>query len=321
MIFWKKSKQIFKEERIKDILKTNYIIPKTIQRDVEQGRIDELSRDFENDFLPFTPIYFCILNKQRYLVDGQHRLEIFKNKCEYSKIYIWVSEIEVETEQELKSVFKIINNQLALNDLWKQPETVKEILLETIKFFETNYPNGFKYNGKRRPYINKEVFKTQITNIQNELNFSSSNELINRILYINHEYSQQEPDYFPKRNKSSNRDIIYKLQKENCLYLSLVEEWVRHCLENKIPSKLQDNFNREKVWLTFMGNKAKGNCYCCEEKEITPFHFEAGHVIPKAFGGSDDVENLRPICSPCNKGMGTENLYDYKHRMFSKSKI
>lgn len=317
MVFWKTEKQIFKKERIKDILKTNYIVPPTIQRDVEEDRIEELSKDFEKDFQPLTPIYFCVFNKQRYLMDGQHRLEIYKKNSKYVKTYIWISEIEVDNEKEIKQVFKIINNQLALNDLWKQPESIRDILCETVKYFETNYPNAFKFNGRRRPFIKKELFRTQITKIQNELDIQSSNELINRILYINHEYSQQEPEYFPKKNGSCNRNIIYTLQKENCLYLSMVEEWIRHCIENKIPERIYDNFNREKVWETYMKNTSRGKCYCCEQRDITPFHFEAGHVKAKAIGGSDNVENLRPICSPCNKGMGTENLYDYKHRMFS----
>lgn len=316
MPWFKTEKQTFKKERIKDILKTNYIVPKTIQREIEEDRIQELIEDFDKEFQPFTPIYFCKFDGLRYLIDGQHRLEIFKKNSKYAKDYIWVSDIEISNEEEMNKVFKIINNQLALNDLWKQPESIKEILCQTIEYFNKNYPNAFKFCGRRRPYMNKELFRTQITKLQNDLEFKSSNELINRILYINHEYSQQDSDYFPKKNGACNRNIIYTLKKENCLYLSLVEEWISHCIDNKIPPKIQDNFNREKVWETYMGNIAKGKCFCCNNRDITPFHFEAGHVESKSLGGSDDVENLRPLCSPCNKSMGTENLYDYKNRLY-----
>lgn len=241
MVFWKAEKQSFKKEKIKDILKLNYIVPTQFQRDVENDRLEELSKDFEDDFLPLTPIYFCILNKQRYLIDGQHRLEIYKKNNNYAKKEIWVSDIEVENKEEMKYVFKIINNSLALNDLWKQQESVKDILCETVKYFELNYPKAFKYNGKRRPYLSKEDFRTAITKIQNELQFSSSTELINRILFINYEYSNKQPSYFPKRTKISNIIIIEKLKREKCLYLSLIKEWDRHCLENKIPEKMYDN--------------------------------------------------------------------------------
>ena len=37
---------------------------------------------------------------------------------------------------------------------------------------------------------------------------------------------------------------------------------------------------------------------------MTPFNFEAGHIIPESKGGSTHIENLLPICSPCNKSMG-----------------
>ena len=316
MPWFKHDKQTFKKEKIKHILKTNYCIPNTIQRDIENDRIQELREEFDQDFEPLTPIYFCVMNKQRYLIDGQHRLDIFRKNVKYANESIWVSEIEVENMEEMNKAFKIINNQLALNDLWKQPESVKQILCQTVKYFEKNYPNTFKFNGRRRPFMKKELFRSQITKIQSELEFTSSEELINRILYINQEYSQQSPDYFPSKPSSDNRNIIHTLVKENCLYLSMVEEWTRHCIENKIPEKIHDNVNREKVWMTYMGRQVWGKCFCCELRDITPFHFEAGHVQSKAMGGSDDIENLRPICSPCNKNMGTENLFEYKSRMF-----
>lgn len=37
---------------------------------------------------------------------------------------------------------------------------------------------------------------------------------------------------------------------------------------------------------------------------MTPFNFEAGHVIPESKGGKTHIENLLPICSTCNKSMG-----------------
>lgn len=50
-------------------------------------------------------------------------------------------------------------------------------------------------------------------------------------------------------------------------------------------------------------------CYCCS----VPIYmdFEAGHIIPKSKGGSMELSNLRPVCSTCNKSMGTINMKDF----------
>lgn len=70
---------------------------------------------------------------------------------------------------------------------------------------------------------------------------------------------------------------------------------------------------RRLVWNKYIGcNRATGKCACCEVTKISVFDFECGHVIARAKGGEDTVDNLRPICSLCNKSMGTDNLFDFK---------
>jgi len=71
----------------------------------------------------------------------------------------------------------------------------------------------------------------------------------------------------------------------------------------KIPSAL-----REQVWVRYFGDRYfKQKCYVnwCENT-LTPFNFEVGHNVPHSKGGSTDLDNLRPICSKCNKSMGDQ---------------
>jgi len=73
------------------------------------------------------------------------------------------------------------------------------------------------------------------------------------------------------------------------------------------------------LWnMHFTENNAKGACQVCA-KEIKMSEFEAGHIIAAANGGSDNVENLMPICGLCNKSMGTQNLHEFKRIYFEKS--
>jgi len=79
----------------------------------------------------------------------------------------------------------------------------------------------------------------------------------------------------------------------------------------KLPAIL-----REQVWLTYVGDRLYGKCFCCQSAQISIMrNTEFAHVIPVARGGQDTVENLRPCCESCNRGMGTTNLFEYMERL------
>ena len=82
----------------------------------------------------------------------------------------------------------------------------------------------------------------------------------------------------------------------------------------KIPKKLKNM-----IWDENIGKKfGVGKCYCCGE-EIDSKNFEAGHIISVKNGGETILDNLKPICSCCNKSMGTENLEDFKQKYMKKN--
>ena len=80
-----------------------------------------------------------------------------------------------------------------------------------------------------------------------------------------------------------------------------------------------DKGTRDAVWIRYIGNKATGKCYCCRIRPIHITDFQVGHNKAHAKGGSDNISNLRPICGPCNRGMGTKSIEQYRKR-FSKPK-
>lgn len=68
---------------------------------------------------------------------------------------------------------------------------------------------------------------------------------------------------------------------------------------------------REQVWLNYVGKKFERKClvtWC--ENDISVFNFEVGHNIPESKGGTLDIDNLRPICSKCNRSMGDSYTID-----------
>ena len=82
-----------------------------------------------------------------------------------------------------------------------------------------------------------------------------------------------------------------------------------------IPVKL-----REEVWIKQMGRTFEGKCpttWCTYT--ITVFDFESGHNIPESRGGPTTIENLVPICSRCNRSMGSQHTFDQWCQMYSSA--
>tara|TARA_B100000029_G_scaffold487018_1_gene542030 strand:+ start:268 stop:819 length:552 start_codon:yes stop_codon:yes gene_type:complete len=81
-----------------------------------------------------------------------------------------------------------------------------------------------------------------------------------------------------------------------------------------IPKSVKD-----KLWDdTFGSSKGEGECYVCNTL-INSKKFDCGHITSVKNGGSDSIENLKPICSTCNKSMGVENLEEFKSKYFQNN--
>jgi 5-methylcytosine-specific restriction endonuclease McrA len=78
---------------------------------------------------------------------------------------------------------------------------------------------------------------------------------------------------------------------------------------------------REQVWNKYVGaTKRVGKCYCCRWRPITDSEFEVGHNKAVAKDGKDNINNLRPICRPCNSSMGTMSIEQYRKKYHAKPK-
>lgn len=87
----------------------------------------------------------------------------------------------------------------------------------------------------------------------------------------------------------------------------------RH-FSTKIPRAV-----REQLWLKINGEIFKSKCsiFWCNN-EINVFDFTSGHNIPKSKGGSNNLNNLKPICSRCNLSMGNRYTIDEWQDKFKK---
>jgi hypothetical protein len=62
--------------------------------------------------------------------------------------------------------------------------------------------------------------------------------------------------------------------------------------------------------------KFESRCVCCG---IKPAKLTADHVIPVLRGGSNFIENIQPLCGPCNSSKGAHHATDYRDTPFTRT--
>ncbi len=87
----------------------------------------------------------------------------------------------------------------------------------------------------------------------------------------------------------------------------------------KVRRKTIPKAIKNQLWKSHFGDRMKGKCYCCKGEIDALCGWEAGHIQAAAKGGSDNIDNLRPVCSTCNKSMSSMNMDDYIHTYHSKA--
>ena len=82
--------------------------------------------------------------------------------------------------------------------------------------------------------------------------------------------------------------------------------------EKKSKKKTIPKHIKTLIWNKYIGEDIiKHKCLCCKKETIKNTDFEAGHVLSVFHGGTNEIDNLRPICRPCNASMGTMHMVEY----------
>lgn len=83
------------------------------------------------------------------------------------------------------------------------------------------------------------------------------------------------------------------------------------------PDRKRHKFTKKEkiaLWQLYVDpdvNK-ESKCPCCCTEPITIKNHDIGHIVAFSRGGSDNFNNLRPICGHCNKSMGAKNMIEYQ---------
>ena len=327
----------FKDIKLK-INRNELKIP-NCQTSLEDNKINDLVNLYQKDSLLWrfrNKVVIGNLNKQLYIIDGQHRIHAASRLSDNYDDDLIFCEYYCKDENSMRKLFEYTNKDSYRNELYiNNEESIKIKMDNFIKKIKEYYPQSLKY------------FTNKITPTSVLKTYSSFRDDINRIkLFEKYDNVEDLIDYILKKNKEFYEHLNYKqnlLNNESCYYknelIPLRDEIVFTTNNNNFIDYLNDNtirpfhqYRKGKkriqkklkriVWnYRYPENKSMecpiSNC----NNIITDEKFDCGHIIAEWRNGETEQNNLHPICSTCNSRMGQMNWCNYDIHSYKKIKI
>ena len=340
-----KFKILSNKQVIKYINNCKFKIPE-IQREIEQDKVDDIITCFKNKHKKndnyfihhgFT-LSLCIINNnfsEFWVIDGQHRLEAIKRLNDY-EFNIIIRIKLCNNLDDMKEDFKLlnINSNIPIQYTYFENKFLSTTIINIKNQLKCNFSNSFNRNknSKSKIYHMNEFIKLfdieKLKNLYNSNNIDFGNHefIYNKLIDINNiikrffdnlVLSNTLHYYINKRSYSKIIKDNFYLSLKNINWIDKLYDSNNNILYNTInykKKKIPKNIRR-KLFDTYFDNKYEGVCYVCNSI-INRDNFHAGHIIAEHLGGSNNINNLKCICSQCNLSMGTQNLEDYKIKYF-----
>lgn len=328
------------------------IIKPPHQGELQDNRIDEMISEYcvhPEYWLNKQIVTVSILNDSYFITDGQHRIEAAKklylehNYCNETDHFLIFNWFTVETEDEMRDLFKSVNKDSTKNELFVTQDIIIQARAEKfVKFFKSNYGPIFpKKSNKYRYQI--ESFRDELLKIglfskehYNEANICSD---INNDEDVEHYILRSAGEYFKlydyNRYITQNQleYLFYadevKFIKDHNVFMLKHNNFIEWIASNKTirpkhntkppPRKTIPVSVKNIIWKREYGENENGKCpiTLCDniiKKDINN-NWHCGHVISHHNGGKMSEDNLRPICIACNLDMSSTNWVEYEERL------
>lgn len=268
--------------------------------------------------------------KETYLMDGQHRMEmikqIYERTTENNKVIFAIHMIY--SEDEMRVLFDELNK-----DSTKSKPYVSLPIFSKKKVDDVRNALISKYEGSYAKSKNKSGSLYSVGEFVSELienDYFENDNTANEILEI---IDTSHKKYFSKLNylENGDDDKLYtatemKTIKEhkNVMFFKN-NNFIDYLVSNNVPvhddltkrTKIPENM-RQDVWKKEFGSKTSTTCpvkYCDHQISNEKFGFQCGHKISVANGGKEKIDNLRPICADCNSKMSSTNWDSYEEEL------
>lgn len=114
-----------------------------------------------------------------------------------------------------------------------------------------------------------------------------------------------------QKNKELFNEICRSSKRKNRAYYSYLEG------RRRVHKTSNGGFHTLEQWLS-LKQLYNYMCLCCKQQE--PFiKLSQDHIVPVSAGGTDDIDNIQPLCMSCNVRKYT-NVIDYRIEVFNPDK-
>lgn len=312
--------------------KLNYDLIKCpdFQRVLNNEKVKEIEEHIKNNHLfPIISLEIGYLYDEFYLIDGQHRFCALKN-VNLNKYLFEVHLTIVNSNNELKRLFELINKNTAIPDEWLLINNMNTIKTNMIKIFEDKTMGTvIKTSIKpHRPNISRQMIENMITSL-----YKKNIEIeIKHFLELNDIYQTYNFNNFPNTTGKQNDELWEICKNKNC-YLGLIiknnnydilkDDLIKIYRNQKPDIKIYETKKpkipkaiKVECWKRYLKqtkqDKYEIKCpinFC--SNLITSDNFECGHIISHANNGKINLDNLKPICRTCNASMSSKNWNDF----------
>lgn len=335
---------VYQDFHVKILLEKCYIPP--FQRLEDEEHVCKLQNAFLRYYLAhseLTVVGIISLSckedlSERYtILDGQHRTNALKRLArllpEVLEKTVRVDLYTVQDEKEELEIYHLINSSKKV-ELYNG-DVGPYVIPRVQKYFRERFPKHIKTTANpQKININLDHLAKRIEghSVLTQMDVTPENveEFIGLIQELNEFYSQKTDK---ELKDFGHKEGLIKEARESGFYLGLYRkyEWLDRLIEfragkgftdqahsvsevavknlrKKIPAAL-----RKRVWAKYY-ERLSGDCRCCG-REIQFDDFDCGHILSVKDGGKNTLENLDPVCRPCNLDMASMNMERYK-RLF-----
>ena len=303
--------------------------------DIVMYQIDYLKRNGACNFLGVVNIHFCKEDGKYYLVDGQHRIASLRQlfQVHAHDVDFFMEIVTVNTREELKHNYNIINKNTPLPEF---SEMIDKSIPETVAlYFQNKYPLVWSQSARpHRPQIFFNFFQETIGIIVQHMPDVSSNKLIEYM----EQYNADVLSTLPFTSFQGVSEKMWIKAKEYGLYYGLFAYctndkygygWSKRIIEHYTNTKLKGAKIKKKQtipasvkngsWDKYVGaHIGEALCIVCNMNKINSKCFDAGHIVSEHNGGKVNLDNILPICHPCNLSMSTMNMDEYVAKHYPK---